>query len=67
MLHNLKAHPETEVQIGPEVRRVRARLASEAERTEWWPRVVARYPGYEFYEQLAGDRMMPVVLLEPRA
>lgn len=64
--HNLKAHPETKVQIGPEVRKVRARVASEAERAEWWLRLVARYPGYEFYEQLAGDRTIPVVLLEQR-
>lgn len=64
--HNLKAHPETTIQIGAERRNVRARVATDEERAEWWPRLVARYPGYEFFQRLAGTRTIPVVLLEPR-
>lgn len=65
--HNLMAHPDTMIQIGAEVRRpVRARAASPAERAQWWPRLLERYPGYDFFQQLAGAREIPVVLLEPR-
>ena len=64
--HNLVAHPETTIQIGAETRPVRARVAGDEERSEWWPRFVAMYPGYESYERLAGARTIPVVLLESR-
>src|SRR4051795_1752801 len=64
--HNLMAHPDTMIQISAERRSVRARVASEQERSEWWPRLVAMYPGYEFFQRLAGARTIPVVLLEPR-
>lgn len=64
--HNLEAHPDTTIQIGSERRSVRARVASDAERAEWWPRLVARYPGYEFFQERAGRRTIPVVLLEPK-
>ena len=65
--HNLMAHPNTTIQIAAERRSVRARVASDEERSEWWPRLVAMYPGYEFFQRLAGARIIPVVLLEPRA
>ena len=64
--HNLKANPETSIQIGSEVRRVRARVASEEERARLWPEFLAFYPGYEFYETHAKPRRIPIVLLEPR-
>ena len=64
--HNLKAHPETTMQIGPEKRAVRARVATNEERERWWPRLVAVYPDYEWMQRLAKDRTIPVVLLEAR-
>ena len=64
--HNLMAHPDTTIQIAAERRPVRARIADDEERAEWWPRLVAMYPGYEAFQQLAGARTIPVVLLEPR-
>jgi deazaflavin-dependent oxidoreductase (nitroreductase family) len=63
--HNLMAHPDTTIQIGAEVRKVRARVATDDERADWWPRLVKKYPGYEFFQQRAKDREIPVVLFEP--
>lgn len=64
--HNLAANPDTTVQIGSEVRRVRARVADDEERERLWPMFVAFYPGYEFYRQHAQARKIPIVILEPR-
>jgi len=64
--HNLKAHPETRVQVGGEVREVRARVASDKERERLYPKFVAVYPAYDFYERNARGRRIPVVILERR-
>lgn len=64
--HNLMAHPETTVQVGGEVRDVRARVASDEERDRLWPRFVAMYPAFEFYARIARGRQIPVVILERR-
>jgi len=64
--HNLTANPETTIQIGPEVREVRARVAGDEERERLWPEFVSFYPGYEFFRRHAGDRKIPIVILEPR-
>jgi deazaflavin-dependent oxidoreductase (nitroreductase family) len=64
--HNLMASPDTTVQIGSEVRAVRARLATGAERDQLWKKMVAIYPGYDFYERNAKGREIPVVVLDPR-
>ena len=63
--HNLRANPETTVQIGAERRPVRARTASSEERARLWPRAVEAYSGYADYQRKA-DREIPVVILEPR-
>lgn len=64
-LHNLKANPETTVQIGPVVRRVRARVANPDERARLWPKAVAAYSSYADYQRKA-PREIPLVILEPR-
>jgi deazaflavin-dependent oxidoreductase (nitroreductase family) len=64
--HNLKAHPDTTIQIGREVRSVRARVATDEERERLWPKFVAFFPSYDFYVKIAQGRKIPVVLLEPR-
>jgi deazaflavin-dependent oxidoreductase (nitroreductase family) len=64
--HNLKANPDTTIQIGSVVREVRARVATEEERDRLWPRFVASYPGYEFYRRNAKGRRIPIVMLDPR-
>lgn len=63
--HNLRANPETTVQIGPEHREVRARVATAAERERLWPRAVEIYSSYADYQRKA-EREIPVVILEPR-
>lgn len=63
--HNLRAHPDTTVQIGARRLPVRARVATPDERSRLWPRVVARYGGYEDYQRRT-SRQIPLVILEPR-
>jgi deazaflavin-dependent oxidoreductase (nitroreductase family) len=65
-LHNLLANPETTVQIGAELRPVRARLAGEEECERLWPEFLAFYPGYAAFRERARPRVIPIVLLEPR-
>ena len=64
--HNLKANPDTEIQIGTERRRVHARVADADERARLWPKALAEYGGYDGYQRRA-EREIPVVILEPRA
>ena len=63
--HNLKAHPDTEVQIGSERRRVHARAADAAEHKRLWPQALKVYGGYADYQKRA-ERQIPLVILEPR-
>jgi F420H(2)-dependent quinone reductase len=63
--HNLKANPDTTIQIGSEVRAVRARVATDEERDRLWPQFVAFYPGYDFYQSNARGRKIPIVILDP--
>jgi deazaflavin-dependent oxidoreductase (nitroreductase family) len=63
--HNVRAHPETTVQVGSRRRAVRARVASAEERSRLWPRVVTAYDGYANYQQRT-EREIPLVILEPR-
>lgn len=62
---NLMAHPDTQVQIRGDVRRVRARTASPQERAALWPRLVDMYADYDNYQSWT-DREIPVVICEPR-
>ena len=62
---NLEVHPEVEVELGAERRRMTARTADRDERARLWPRLVAMYPGYDAY-QARTTREIPVVILSPR-
>lgn len=64
--HNVRAHPDVEVEIGGERRPVRAREAEGAERDELWALVNDNYSGYDVYQERAGERQIPVIVLEPR-
>jgi deazaflavin-dependent oxidoreductase (nitroreductase family) len=64
--HNLRANPDTAVQVGSERRAVRARVANPEERARLWPRVVDAYPTYEDYQRRTG-REIRLVILERRA
>ena len=45
--------------------RARARTASGDERTRGWHKMAAMYPPYDDYQERAGSRQIPVVVLEP--
>jgi len=64
--HNLKANPDTTIQIGSEIREVRARVATDEERDRLWPKFLAFYPGYEFFRRNTKGREIPIVILDPR-
>ena len=62
--YNLLAHPEAELQDRTQVRRVRARELSGAEKQRWWDVADALNPNYARYRASAG-RDIPVLALEP--
>ena len=64
-LHNLRANPETTVQIGSERIPVRAREARPAERARLWRKAVDAYRPYEDYQRRT-DREIPILVLERR-
>jgi deazaflavin-dependent oxidoreductase (nitroreductase family) len=62
-VHNFLAHPEVELQDGPEKHVYSVRLLSGDERREWWDYAVATWPTYGEYQKRT-DREIPVFLLE---
>lgn len=64
--HNLRANPETTVQVGREKRAVRARVATPEERPRLWQRAVDSWSGFASYQARIPDREIPVVVLERR-
>jgi F420H(2)-dependent quinone reductase len=63
--HNLRANPETTVQVGSERRPVRARLADDEERPRLWRNAVRTWAGYRDYQRRT-EREIPLVVLERR-
>jgi F420H(2)-dependent quinone reductase len=63
--YNLKANPDTEVQVGSERRQVHARVAGAAEHERLWPKALKVYGGYADYQKRT-ERQIPLVILEPR-
>jgi deazaflavin-dependent oxidoreductase (nitroreductase family) len=61
--HNFLAHPEVELQDGPERHTYVARLVTGDERREWWDYAVTTWPTYGNYQKKT-DREIPVFLLE---
>jgi F420H(2)-dependent quinone reductase len=61
---NLKANPDTTVNVYGDVRRVRARHASPEEKARIWPAMVEVYAPYDAYQRRT-KRDIPVVILEP--
>ena len=64
---NLVAHPDATVEVGTETVPVRARTATGDERERIWAKQKELMPGFADYEQTAGDREIPVVILERRS
>jgi F420H(2)-dependent quinone reductase len=63
---NLMASPATSVRIGRDQRSVHARVASEPEAIELWPRLDAVNPDYADYRRQT-TRPISIVILEPPA
>jgi deazaflavin-dependent oxidoreductase (nitroreductase family) len=62
---NVVAQPECEIQVAQEVVPVRARTAEGEERERLWNEMVEVLPQYAEYQSRT-DRLIPVVVLEPR-
>jgi deazaflavin-dependent oxidoreductase (nitroreductase family) len=62
---NLKAHPDTTVQVGGERREVRAERVSSEEKKRLWPHVTSVWPDFDDYQRRT-ERDIPVIRLERR-
>ena len=62
--HNLRANPETVIEVDGGTRRVRARVAAGAEREKLNERFLRESKYYSGYAQRT-DRAIPVIVLEP--
>ncbi|MFW0782901.1 nitroreductase family deazaflavin-dependent oxidoreductase [Gordonia sp. CPCC 206044] len=60
---NLQANPEAEIQVKGERFPVRARVASDDEKSAMWARMTEVWPDYDDY-QTKTSRVIPVVVLE---
>ena len=64
--HNLQAQDEVKVQVATDVFQASTRVADGAERAKVWDQMVAMYPPFGNYQVKAGDREIPVVILEKK-
>jgi deazaflavin-dependent oxidoreductase (nitroreductase family) len=64
---NIVVHPELSLQDGATVHRVRAREVHGDEKARWWKVAERDWPHFPEYRSKAGDREIPVMLLEPVA
>lgn len=62
--HNLKANPETKIEINGETRNVRAVEVTGAERDRLYAQMVAERPDFGKYQENT-TRIIPVFVLEP--
>src|SRR5258705_1772881 len=62
--YNVKAHPQVELQDGPDANDYEAREVFGDEKAAWWERAVAAFPDYAEY-QTKTDRQIPVFVLTP--
>jgi len=63
--YNLRANPDTTIQVGAAHYDVHAHVADPQERERLWPVVVRVYGGYEDYQRRT-EREIPLVILSPR-
>ena len=64
--HNVTADGDVSIEVGTDTVAVHARVAEGDERTRIWEAQKANVPQFAEYEQSAGTREIPVVVLEPR-
>ncbi len=62
---NLETKPECELMVGPKHVTARARVAAGEERERLWAKMGKVYPSYDAYQKNAGEREIPVVVLDP--
>jgi deazaflavin-dependent oxidoreductase (nitroreductase family) len=63
--HNLRANPDTVIEVGDDTIEVTAHVADPAEREPIWSKQKQLMPNFAEYEQNT-DRVIPVVVLERR-
>lgn len=61
---NLQAQPDCELQVGAKRVSARARVAKGEERERLWKQMAEIYPPYVEYQERAGARTIPVVVLD---
>jgi deazaflavin-dependent oxidoreductase (nitroreductase family) len=64
--HNLVAHPDIDIEVAGETRRLRARVTEGAERDEFFGKAVAKHGFYAGFQKKT-TRVIPVIALEPIA
>jgi len=62
---NLQANPEVRATTAGSTRTMIARIATEEERAELWPRITSVFEGYARYQKRT-ERPIPVVILESK-
>ncbi|MFE9327380.1 nitroreductase family deazaflavin-dependent oxidoreductase [Nocardia sp. NPDC052278] len=62
--HNLRATPDTHIQIGRERHAVHAVTADPQQRARLWPKLVDAYADFDTYQAWT-EREIPVVILRP--
>ncbi|MCH8983720.1 MAG: nitroreductase family deazaflavin-dependent oxidoreductase [Acidobacteria bacterium] len=63
-LHNVKANPETKVEVGTEIVAVIARVADGDEHDRIWSKQKQDWPQFAKYENKTARDVIPVVILE---
>lgn len=63
--HNIKAQGEVKIQVVNDIFQANTRDAAGDERQAIWDQMVAIYSPYTDYQAKAGDREIPIVVLEP--
>jgi F420H(2)-dependent quinone reductase len=63
--HNVKSHPEVELQDGPVRQDMVAREVTGEERDKWWEIAVRAFPPYADYQKKT-EREIPVFVLTPK-
>lgn len=62
--HNMKAQGEVTVQVANDIFQANVRTAESEERAAIWKQMTDMYPPYADYQVKAGDREIPVIVLE---
>lgn len=63
---NLMDEPNCEIRVASESMQASARTADGEERETLWAELAEIYPPYNDYQQAAGERLIPVVVLDVR-